>query len=256
MSRWSLRLFLLAVGVAALLTVGWGTWVVAPTVASDAPAAAADVETFTVFRITVPGDFVYQNGTLVRFGTQPPNPPVPPDDPVVPPVVPSTDLAKVVVAEISKVAASDARHGAATKLGAAYDALSGTTIPATKAVEVANAMTAMVLTAADRQLMAGAMTAVNTALAKCTTDVAVAATFKEAGAACVSTVPASEAAVAQMRSDLAAADQDELKALGERYSIDWTAFMQMVMQFITVVLPIILQLIKSAAVFGQFMLLA
>jgi hypothetical protein len=103
--------------------------------------------------------------------------------------------------------------------------------------------------------MTGAMTAVNAALAKCTTDAQVAATFKEAGAACVSTVPASAAAVAQMQSDLAMADQDELKALGERYGIDWAAFMNMVMQFLTVILPIILQFFKTAAVAGQFILL-
>lgn len=245
---------LLAAGVGALLTVGWGTWMVVPAVAADAPAAAR-VKTLTVFEITEPGYYVVQGNAIVEFGIQPPNPPEPPEPPT-PPVPPVSDLAKAVVAEINKITANDARHGAATKLGAAYDALGGTTIPAAKAVEVANAMTAMVLTAAERQLMTGAMAAVNTALAKCTTDAQVAATFKEAGAACVSTVPASAAAVAQMQSDLAAADQDELKALGERYGIDWAAFMNMVMQFLTVILPIILQFFKTAAIIGQFVLLA
>lgn len=174
---------------------------------------------------------------------------------VPPPPPPVEGLTKAVVAEIEKVAANDARHAAATKLGAAYNALGGATIPAAKAVEVANAMIAMALTSAEQKMMAGVTGVVNTALAKCTTDAAVSATFREAGVACVSTVPASEKAVAQMKSDLAAADQDELKSLGERYKIDWTAFMQMVMQFITVVLPIILQFFKTATVLGQFVLL-
>lgn len=245
-----------AAAIVAMAAMWWNGWIVGQTraVAADAPAAAADVETFTVFRINTPGDYVIQNGVLVRYGSIP-TPPVPPEPPT-PPVPPVSDLAKAVVAEINKVAASDARNAAATKLGAAYDALGGATIPAAKAVEVANAMTAMVLTAAERQLMTGAMTAVNAALAKCTTDAQVAATFKEAGAACVSTVPASAAAVAQMQSDLAMADQDELKALGERYGIDWAAFMNMVMQFLTVILPIILQFFKTAAIVGQFVLLA
>lgn len=247
MSRFGMWSTILSVAFAAVVSVGY----VADQATAQAPAAPS-VQAITVYRVTA-GDYIVTNDRqIVPFSTQPipptPEPPTPP--------APVSDLSRAIVSEINKITASDSRHAAATKLGAAYDALGGGTIPQAKAVEVANALMAMVLTSAEQKSMAGVTGVVNAALAKCITDASVAETFKEAGVACVSTVPASAPAIAQMQSDLAASDQDELKALGERYGIDWAAFMQMLMQFMTVILPIILQFFKAAAVVGQFVLLA
>lgn len=211
---------------------------------------AAAVEEIVIFKINTPGYYVIEAGKIVPFGAPTPTPEPEPQP------EPTTSLTKAVVAEINKIAANNARHAAATKLGKSYEMLAGQTVSPAKAVDVSRAVVAFMLTSTEAQSLAGAVSVVNAALAKCTTDAAVSAVFSEAGAACVSTVPNSEAALSQMGTKLKAGETDEFKALGERYGIDWAAFMQMLVQFMTVILPIILQFIKTAAIFGQFILLA
>lgn len=247
MSRFGFGFVMLTAFLAA---GGFSGYVVETATSADAPAAAS-VRVYTVYECD--GPFTIVNGVPVPFGQQPPVPPTP--DPVPDPVPPVSDLSKAIVAEINKISPSDARHMAAVKLGTVYEAVGGEKVPPAKAVEVAVKGVTLMLTTAEMTMMAPVVSLVNAALTKCTTEADVSAVFLEAGTACVSTVPNSESALAQMGTKLQAGETDELKALGERYGIDWSAFMQMMMQFLTVILPLILQLLKTTAFIGQFVVL-
>lgn len=216
----------------AMLAVTWcGGWTVGQTqvFAADAPAAAADVETLTVYRINTPGDYVMQGNTLVRYGSIPTPPVPPPDDPVVPPVVPVSDLSKAIVAEISKIPASDKRHTAAMKLTATYQMLAGQVrdgkIHPTNAVAAADMICPIALGADGKQAPWPAVFAVvNAAVGKAGTTEATAAVFDEAATATLSTVPAS----------------GDLEATAERYGFDWTSFLAFLMELLKILLPLII----------------
>lgn len=211
--------------LAAFLAAGGFSGYVVETATSADALAAASVQTITVYRVTA-GDYVFQGGTLVPFGTQPP---VPPDDPVDPPVPPVSDLSKAIVAEIGKVAASDKRHTAAMKLTATYQMLAGQVrdgkIHPTNAVAAADMICPIALGADGKQAPWPAIFAVvNAAVGKAGTAEATAAVFDEAAAATLSTVPAS----------------GDLEAAAERYGFDWTSFMAFLMQLLQILLPLII----------------
>lgn len=110
-----------AAAIVAMAAMWWNGWIVGQTraVAADAPAAAADVETFTVFRINTPGDYVIQNGVLVRYGSIP-TPPVPPEPPTPPDVDELTARAKTIKEAAKKATSDPQRETTALQLAELY----------------------------------------------------------------------------------------------------------------------------------------
>lgn len=183
---------------------------------------ATEPQQITVWRITEPGDYVIVGSQIVHYA---PNGPVVP--PVDPPVVPTTDLAKAIVAEIAKIPATDKRHTAAMKLTATYQMLAGQVkdgkIHPANAVAAADLICPIAL-GTDGKAWAGVFSVVSTAVGKAGTAEATAAVFDEAATAVLSTVPAS----------------GDLEATAEKYGFDWNAFLAFLMQLLQILLPLII----------------
>jgi hypothetical protein len=184
---------------------------------------AAEPQQITVWRITEPGDYVIVGIQIVHY--TPSVPVVPPVDPPV--VLPTTDLAKAVVAEISKLPATDKRHTAAMKLTATYQMLAGQVkdgkIHPTNAVAAADMICPIAL-GTDGKAWASVFSVVNAAVGKAGTAEATAAVFDEAATTTLSTVPAS----------------GDLEATAERYGFDWTSFLAFLMKLLEILLPLII----------------
>lgn len=259
--------------VVAMAAMWWNGWIVGQTraVAADSPAAAS-VQTITIYRVTA-GDYVIQGGTLVPYGVQPP---VPPDDPVVPPVVPTTALAKAIVAEINKIPVSEKRHEQATKLTAVLQ-LVGTkvgdgTLPHTSAGQALDLLAKAALGNTDSktwQALLGMLDSgqlgsllekaggaydtwspvlnlIESELSKQTAKIGCVSVLETASEAVLSTVPDSGPALEVMRSGKMLGENEELVKLAKAYGFDWTAFMSFLMQLLTLLLPLIISAAKTA----------
>ncbi len=155
-----------------------------------------------------------------------------PSDPVVPPpvIVPDSDLKKQIVAAVNQIPATDARHTAALKLSAVYQALAGKvrdgTIPPGSAVTAVDLLGKAALGTADAKTFAPVIAVVDAALSKATTATAIAGILTEAADAVASTVPAS--------------GDESMGALATRYGFDWDKFLEFIMQLLQVLLPLII----------------
>jgi hypothetical protein len=220
--------------------------------------AAACPAAEMIFHVTAPGYYALVDGKLVAVKVvevSPVGPVVPTPTPEPKPDPTPSNLSKDIKAKIALMPANDKRHEGALKLSKTYQMLGEQKLPPAKAVEAVNTIVSLAL-GADAQAWSEVGSVVSAALGRCVTEAAVSAVLIEAADAVLSTVPASDAAVAQMQGGLKAGETDEMKALGEKYGIDWAAFMAMLVQLMTVLLPLIIQLIKTASVFGSVVLLA
>lgn len=245
---------MLAVAIAMLAVTWWGGWTVGQTqvFAADAPAAAADVETFTVYRINTPGDYVMQGNTLVRYGSIPTPPFPPPDDPVVPPTppVPVDELSEAVTAAVNTIPATDARHAAALKMSAICQVL-GSQISTGKIHPTDGPQALQLIGKAglgkDAKTWEPVLAVIESALAKATTAEASAKILETAGAAVLATVPDSDAAVATMQAGGEIGENAAFKSLAEKYGFDWDKFLEFLMQLLMLLLPLITWVVPNLA---------
>ena len=161
-----------------------------------------------------------QVSSLVPLPIIKPSGPVPPPPPPPPPV---DDLSKAVTAEINKIPATDARHAAAMKLAKTLEVLAQQAIPPDKTVSAVTTIANLAL-GSDAQAWSSVLAVVNSALGKCTTELACDTVLTQAAAAVTATVPTS-------------ADGD-INALAEAYGFDWDKFLDFLMQLIMLLLPL------------------
>ncbi len=170
-----------------------------------------------------------------------PNPPVPPE--------PVSDLAKNVVAAVNKLPANDARHSAAMKLAAVCQVL-GEQVGTGKIHPTDSAQAFQLIgkaaLAKDATTWGNVLGVIESALTKATTADAAAKVLNTAGSAVLSTVPDSSDAVETMTGGGPLKDNQAFKALAEKYGFDWNAFLQFVMQLLTLLLPLITWAPKAA----------
>lgn len=186
-----------------------------------------------VYKISKSGHYQIQAGRLVPIQIIDVDTPSPDPTPgPTPTPEPEGELAKAIVKEVGKTAASDDRHRAALKLAKVYELLSQQVIPPAKIVEVCNAFIPLALQS-DATILPGVPAVVNGFLSKGTTEAACDATLLASADALCSTIPGS--------SPEELATDAGMKAAAERLGFDWDVFLKIILDLILKLLPYIIK---------------